>query len=72
VTGRFPDLTRKNYGAIKTNDVFTRVNDCSPPLAFDVLFEFNSQRSVIPSGTGSTIDFTCGEDKSSALSERYN
>ena len=72
VPRRFPHLTRQNDRRIEADNVGTTLHHRLPPLALDVLFQFNTEWAVIPRRTASPVDFSGLEDKSPSFRERNN
>jgi hypothetical protein len=70
VTRRFPHRARQNDRRVKTDDVGTVLYHRLPPLTLDVLFEFNSEWTVIPRRTASAIDFAGLKHESTSFRER--
>ena len=48
VAGSLPHLLRQDDGGVKPNHVGATAHEGLPPLALDVLFEFDSEGSVVP------------------------
>jgi len=57
VAGGFPHLTRQDDGRVKTDNIVTASHHIVPPLAFNVVLQFHTKRTVIPCGTCTTVDF---------------
>ena len=72
VTGSHPHGRRKNNGRVNAHHVATGDDHGTPPFALDIVFQRNAERTVIPRGTGSTIDFTGGKNKATTLGEGYD
>ena len=72
VSGSNPHLAGQNHRGVQTNNVCAAANHVVPPLTFDVLFEFYTQRAVVPGGASTAINLTAGENKAAALGKRNN
>ena len=72
VAGSHPHSRRKNNGRVNAHHVATGDDHGTPPFALDIVFQRNAERTVIPRGTGSTVDFTGGENKATTLGEGYD
>ncbi len=67
VPGGFPDGFREDDGGIQTHHIGAGLHHPPPPLTLDVVFELNTQGTIVPGGARTTIDFTGLEDKAPAL-----
>ena len=72
VSGSNPHLAGQNHRGVQANNVCAAANHVVPPLTFDVLFEFHSQRAVVPGRASTAVNFTAGENKAATLSKRNN
>ena len=70
VTRSDPSLRIHKYSGVKSYVVRTFLNEFFPPCFFDVVFEFNTERTVVPSVCKTAVNFGAGVNKSSALTER--
>src|SRR5436305_240100 len=64
VTGCLPHLGGQDYRAVETDHVGAAAHKRLPPLAFDVLFELDTEGTVVPCGPRAAIDFTGLEHES--------
>ncbi len=70
VTRGDPDLARQDHGRVKSDDVLPGPHHVVPPLALDVVLQFDAQRPVIPGGLGASVDLAGGVDEAAALRQR--
>ena len=57
------------FEPVETDNIGSRSDGVTPPLALDVFFEFHSERAVIPCGACASVNFAAGVDESAALGE---
>jgi hypothetical protein len=69
VAGCDPHLARQDDRRIETHHVVTAGDHRTPPLPFDVLFELDPQRTVVPRRFRAAVDLAGGEDKSAAFGQ---
>jgi hypothetical protein len=69
VAGGDPDLPREDDRRIDADDVVAPGDHRSPPLPFDVLLEFHSQRAVVPRRPGAAIDLTGRKDEAAPFGQ---
>lgn len=69
VPRRDPDLGRQDHRRVDTDDVLAGGDHVAPPLALDVLLEFDAERAVVPGGLLATVDLTTGENEATALAQ---
>lgn len=48
------------------------MNEGVPPVFFHAVFEFHSERTVVPCVSQTAVDLGSWEDKTPALAERHN
>ena len=72
VAGSHPHGRREDDGRVNAHDITTGDDHGTPPFALDVVFQRDAERTVIPCGTGSAVDFACGEHKAATLREGYD
>ncbi len=72
VAGGDPHRGRQDDGGVNANDVTTGDDHGTPPFALDIVLQRDAERTVIPCGTGSAIDFAGGENKTTTLGEGYD
>ena len=72
VAGSYPHGRRKNDGRVNAHHVATGDDHGTPPFALDIVFQRDAERTVIPRGTGSAVDFTGGKNKATTLGEGYD
>ncbi len=72
VTGRLPDARVHQDGRIQPLDVVALVDHRTPPEIFDVTLELDPQRTVVPNGTGPSVDLRGLEDVATPLGERHD
>ena len=72
VPGCNPHLAGQDYRGVQADNVCAAANHVVPPLTFDVLFEFHTQRAVVPGGASTAVNLTAGENKAATLSKRNN
>ena len=71
MAGGFPHTRVHNNRAIQADHVIAGANHVVPPGVFDVAFEFDAERAVIPKSADTAIDFARRKDESSALAQRH-
>ena len=69
VTGGDPHFARENDGGVQAHDVGAAADHGIPPGTLDVFLQFHAERTVVPRGTGATVDVTAGEDEAAALGQ---
>ena len=57
-------------GAVQTDVVWGLLDKAFPPGAFDVVFQLNTQRTVVPCVGKTAVDFGACKDKASAFAQR--
>ena len=67
VTGGHPHLTRKDDRGVQADDVIASGNHRPPPLALDVLLQFDTQWPVVPRRAGTAVDLAGGIHQAAAL-----
>ena len=72
VAGRDPHRSRQDDGGVDAHHVATGDDHGAPPFALDIVLQRHAERTVIPCGAGSAIDFTGGEHKATTLGEGYD
>ena len=72
VAGSHPHGRRKNNGRVNAHHIATDDDHGTPPFALDIVFQRDAERTVIPRGTGSAVDFTGGKNKATTLGEGYD
>ena len=72
VAGRDPHRSRQDDGGVDAHHVATGDDHGTPPFALDIVLQRHAERTVIPCGAGSAIDFTGGEHKATTLGEGYD
>ena len=70
MTGCNPDLRVHQDGAVQTDVVWGLLDKAFPPGAFDVVFQLNTQRTVVPCVGKTSVDFGACKDKASAFAQR--
>ena len=60
VTGSFPGPRVRDDGAVDTDNVFTLAHHSAPPELLQVIFEFDTQRAVVPKPGDAAIDLAGG------------
>ena len=70
MTGCNPDLRVHQDGAVQTDVVWGLLDKAFPPGAFDVVFQLNTQRTVVPCVGKTAVDFGACKDKASAFAQR--
>ncbi len=63
VAGRHPHLARQDDRRIEPHHVVAARDHRTPPLPFDVLFELNSERTIVPRRFRAAVDLAGGEDE---------
>ena len=72
VAGSHPHSRRKNNGRVNAHHIATGDDHGTPPFTLDIVFQRDAERTVIPRGTGSAVDFTGGKNKATTLGEGYD
>ena len=72
VAGCDPHRSRQDDGGVDAHHVATGDDHGTPPFALDIVLQRHAERTVIPCGAGSAIDFTGGEHKATTLGEGYD
>ncbi len=58
VAGSLPDGGVHEYGGVDSDDVLVEESHGVPPVAFDVVFEFDTVLAVVVDGSQAVVDFT--------------
>src|SRR5215213_1321650 len=69
---RLPNARMHQNAGIEPDDVPTLVDESAPPQLFDIAFELNSKRPVVPGVCQTTINVRARENEPAALAERGN
>ena len=72
VAAGFPDGATHQDCAIHADDIVALLGHGFPPVVFQVPFESNSERAVVPGAVQAPIDFGRGEDKPPAFAESHD
>src|SRR6185312_14022777 len=67
--GGDPYLARQDHRGVQADDVVPAGDHGAPPLAFDVLLEFDAQWAVVPGRAGSAVDLPTREYEATALAQ---
>ena len=71
VAGGVPDLRRHEDGCVEADHVGALVDECAPPVVFDVASHFDAEGAVIVGGGETAVDFAGLEHEAAALGEGY-
>ena len=72
VTRGFPDLATANDGRVEPHHVSTTGDKKFPPQVFDFLFEFGTERAIIPSVGEPAVDVAPGVEKAATFGKANN
>ena len=72
VAGSHPHGGRQDDGGVHAHHVATGDDHGAPPFALDIVLQRHAERTVIPCGTGSAVDFTGGKNKATTLGKGYD
>ena len=72
VPGGLPHLGGKDHRGIKPYDIVALAHNRLPPLAANILLEFNTQGAVVPRRASSAVDLRGGEYKPTSLGKVDN
>ena len=72
VTGSLPHRAGQDNGGVQADHVRTGADETLPPLLADVFLQFHAERTIVPCGAGTAVDFTGLENEAAALCERNN
>ena len=64
-----PNLRMHQDRRVEPLDIVTLMHHCAPPAFFDVTFQFDTERTVVPHRPRSTVDLGRLEDESPALGQ---
>jgi len=64
-----PSLRIHQDRGVEADVVRIFLNEFFPPGAFDIVFQFGAERTVVPSVGEATVDFAAAEDKASVFAE---
>ncbi len=68
--GRDPGFRVHENGAVQTDVIAALGDEFAPPCPFDIVFELDAQRAVIPCIGEAAVDFRAGENKASIFRQR--
>ena len=69
VTGGFPDGGIHNDGGVQPDYIVSLVDHRFPPLFFDIVFELDSQRAIVPEALQTSVDFGARVHKSPSFTQ---
>ena len=66
----YPRLRIHKYRRILTDIIRIFLNEFFPPCAFDVVFQLNSERTIVPCVGKSAVNFGSGKDETAVFAQR--
>jgi hypothetical protein len=69
VPGRPPHLGREDHGRVDPHNVVAGLHHRLPPLAADVLLQFDAERTVVPRRSRAAVDLAGREDETASLAQ---
>ena len=69
VSRSYPDVGVHKYSAVKSRVEGVFLYEFFPPSTLDIVFEFYTERTVVPSVSKTAVDFAAGKDETSALAK---
>ena len=68
----FPHSRVHNDRRINADDVLAVLHHRFPPRAFDIIFQLDAERTVIPESADAAVDLTALKNKAAPLAQRYD
>ena len=72
VTAGLPDGSAHEDGAVHADDVVSELGHGTPPVGFEITFEFCTKGAVVPGSVESTVDLRGLKNEATALAKGHN
>ena len=72
MSGCNPCLRIHNNRAVQSDVIFTFLYKLFPPCALDIVFEFHTERTVVPGIGKPAVNFGAGENKTAVFAQRHD